>query len=55
MNNEQTFKRIGAVVTEIERNAFVRIAIDPADVEAYEIVRRIERKLARQRAVGPVQ
>lgn len=51
---EQTRARISAIVSEIEANPFARIARDEADIEAYEIVRRIERKMARQRATGPV-
>jgi hypothetical protein len=45
-----TRARIGAIVAEIEANPFARIATEEADQEAYEIVRRIERTLARRRA-----
>jgi hypothetical protein len=37
--------QIGAVIDEIAANALHREATDPDDSEAYEIVRRIERRL----------
>lgn len=51
---EKTRSHIAAIVAEIEANPFTRIATDEGDIEAYEIVRRIERRMARQRAIGPV-
>ena len=47
---QKTRARIDAIVAEIEANPFARIATEEADQEAYEIVRRIERTLARRRA-----
>lgn len=45
---EKVRAQISATVAEIEANPMRTIATDPADSEAYEIVRRIERKLLRQ-------
>jgi hypothetical protein len=44
---EKTCAHITAIIKEIEDNPLVRIATDEGDTEAYEIVRRIERKLSR--------
>lgn len=51
--NEKTRTHIDAIVTEIEANPMARVASDEDDHEAYEIVRRIERLLARKRATEP--
>lgn len=40
---------ISAIVGEIEQNPMARIATDPDDCEAYEIVRRIMRNIDRSR------
>jgi hypothetical protein len=42
---EQTWASIRATLAEIEANPLRSIATDPDDSEAYEIVRRIERRL----------
>lgn len=42
--------QISATIAEIEANPMARIATDEGDCEAYEIVRRIERALARHPA-----
>lgn len=41
---------VTAIITEIERNDFTRLATDPDDCEAYEIVRRIILRIDRARA-----
>lgn len=47
---EKIRAHVSAIVTELEANPLVRIATDEGDVEAYEIIRRIERTMARKRA-----
>jgi hypothetical protein len=41
---------ISAIIGEIEQNPMARIATDPDDCEAYEIARRIMRRIDRSRA-----
>lgn len=50
--NEQIRASIDATIAEIAANPMARIATDEAN-EAYEIVRRLERQIARQRATQP--
>lgn len=50
---EKIRAHITAIVSEIEANPMARIATDEGDHEAYEIVRRIERLIARKRATEP--
>lgn len=40
---------ISAILGEIEQNPMARVATDPDDCEAYEIVRRIMRNIDRAR------
>lgn len=51
--NEKTRAHVDAMVAEIEANPFTRIALDEGDHEAYEIIRRMERLIARKRATEP--
>jgi hypothetical protein len=51
MSNEKIRERISATIAEIEANPFTRIATDPNDCEAYEIIRRIERSIKRRKQV----
>ena len=47
--NDKTRAHIGQTISEIEQNPMARIATDPDDIEAYEIIRRIERTLERNK------
>lgn len=48
MKNEKLRAQLAAIVADLEANPLVKVADDPGDCEAYEILRRIKRQLERE-------